>query len=41
METQKMMPTKHSAVVAHLLDAPLRVNALRYQSNLYVAEKCI
>jgi len=25
----------------HLFDAPLRVNALRYQRNLYIAEKCI
>jgi len=25
----------------HLLDAPLWVNALRHQRNLYVAEKCI
>ena len=24
-----------------LFDAPLRVNAMRYQRNLYIAEKCI
>ena len=32
---QRIFPT------LHLFDAPLRVNALRYQRNLYVAEKCI
>jgi len=25
----------------HLFDAPLLVNALRYQRNLHIAEKCI
>jgi len=25
----------------HLFDAPLRVNALRYQRKLHIAEKCI
>jgi len=34
------MSLMHSPTV-HLLDAPLRVNALRYQRNLYIAEKCI
>jgi len=48
-----MTPTKNAAVphlasdfdayspTPHLFDAPLRVNALRYQRNLYIAEKCI
>jgi len=43
-----MTPTKNAAAVAppgewfwriltpHLFDAPLRVNALRYQRNLYI-----
>ena len=32
------MSLTHFATL-HLLDAPLRVNALRYQRNLYIAEK--
>jgi len=42
-----MTPTKNVASdsdafpTLHLFDAPLRVNALRYQRNLYIAEKCI
>ena len=48
-----MTATKNAAAVAppgewlwriphpHLFDAPLRANALRYQRNLYIAEKCI
>jgi len=46
-----MTPTKNAAAVAppgewfwgistpHLFDAPLRLNALRYQRNLYILQK--